>query len=54
MSPGGVLVVVGVVDETTVEDADQQGHDLTVELGALAFTVLTGWRLGDQPHSLGD
>jgi len=33
---------------------DQQGHDLTVELGALAFTVLTGWRLGDQPHSLGD
>ena len=33
---------------------DQQGHDLTVGLKALPTTVLTYWRLGDQPHPLKD
>src|ERR1700735_5552256 len=30
---------------------DQQGHDLTLELKAMAPAVLTRWRLGNQPHS---
>jgi len=33
---------------------DRQRHDLDLELEALAATVLICWRLGDQPHSLGD
>jgi hypothetical protein len=31
---------------------NQQGHDLEVELEALATVVLTCWRLGDQLLSL--
>jgi hypothetical protein len=37
MPPGGVLVVVGVMDETTVEDADQSVAEVS-ERGVMGIS----------------